>query len=117
MADGSTTSGGAALDAYSKSEWPRVAAAHLSEIDAPDTDDQMAAAVKRLDDAGKAICSQAVRSLDDLVVRAAIAAHCSGDVLSNPRGIDEVAFASLVRGVLDLAGLQVGGNGQLSMKS
>jgi hypothetical protein len=50
------------------------------------------------------IISRPVRTLDDLVVRAAIVMQWLGDEVVSPEGHDGRALAALVRGVFELAG-------------
>ena len=50
------------------------------------------------------IISRPVRTLDDLVVRAAVVMQWLGDEVASPEGRDGRALAALVRGVFELAG-------------
>jgi hypothetical protein len=99
----------AARETYLASDWHRALEEYLVATLTITTDD----ALDRLEDVTEAICAEPVRTFDNLVVRAAMAAHFYADELSNPeRTVDDV-LAGVVRGVLDLAGVRLDAEGRL----
>jgi hypothetical protein len=106
---------GAARDTYVASEWYRTLDQHLEASSRATTDKEHYALDARLGSAAKAICAKRVCTLDDLVVRAAIAVHLwhGADMLSSPADSGEHALAAVVRGVFALAGLKFDEVGRL----
>jgi hypothetical protein len=100
---------------YVASEWYRALDQHLKASSRATTDEEDDALDGRLGSVAKAICAERVRTLDDLVVRAAIAVHWSGCDFRNPYPdcTERYALAAVVRGVLDLTGLKFDDDGRL----
>ena len=115
----------AARDRYLASDWPPILNAHLKEMSRRgETDAEIDLLEKRLCAKIAAIWAKPVRTVDDLVVRAAIAVHWNSappgepaypeHVCNDPeRGFDDKALAHVVKGILDLAGLKFGADGRL----
>jgi hypothetical protein len=102
----------AAHDTYLASAWYHALEEFL-EASSHATIEEEDALYDRRDSVIKAICAKPVRTPDDLVVRAAIAAHWYGDEIRNPSFTEAHVLAAVVRGVLDLAGLKFDAEGRL----
>ena len=110
----------AARDNYLASDSNRIVNAYLDNMARPGKTD---AEIERLEDwlcaETRAIWAKPCVSWDDLIVRAAIACHCwdSGPdeiIATTPpgRNSDTQAFAYLVKGIIDLAGLRFDRDGR-----
>jgi hypothetical protein len=74
----------AARHTYLASDWHRALQEYLNASSRAKSDDDHDALDEGLNDVAEAICSEPVRTSDDLIVRAAIAAHLWDGDISNP---------------------------------
>jgi hypothetical protein len=116
----------AVRDSYLASDWNRIVTAFLAETSRPENngDAQRDGLTDRLCEATNRIWARPVRSWDELVERAAMAVHWNQDDehIAYPDDViasddefdfDMRALAHVVRGILDLAGLQFDVEGRL----
>jgi hypothetical protein len=105
----------AARDTYLASDWHRALENYLEACGrvGPNDDEELVVLEDRLADVVDAICAAPVRTLDDLVVRAAIGLQWWKGDINNPGCTESLVLAAVVRGVLDLAGLRFDDEGRL----
>src|SRR5262245_52288220 len=94
-------------------EWQATLDSYLEQMRRPGkTDKDIAEIDKWFEQETRAALRMPVRSLDDLMVLAAVAAHWNAP-LDEPAGLDKRSVASVINGILDLGGVRLVSDGRL----